>query len=731
MRRSVVNRLGMKMSVSSHSLKGLSLGVLLLVGACGGGSKPPPGGPCLKNSDCTNPLSCSYGLCHVTCTEARDCPTGQDCIKAATGNVCQLPVEAKCEYLSQCMPPLVCALDRQCRSECLKDIDCPTPTQKCVLPDMVCAEPDEINPVTGLLKNSLGSPVPAVPPDAGAGDGASGDGGVNTVIGTAGGTVSGDGATVVVPAGALAQDQTVSIQVAPSGYPALPTGAVLLSSVLALEPHGQLFTKPVTVSIGFTARSQTTPELITASPGGSWAAVAGATVSGASMQATVAHFSFFAVVGLSVDGGAGGATGTGGMVDAAADSTGTGGSAGTPCPSPQTSFGLIGQGDSNPNFWSGVGALGPNVMYIFSGFVGPQGDAGAISLEVYVQAFDPKTGVSKGASKPLFSPPLTGYGGTFMASGQVNVFSAAISPTGDIALVYELLSGGHALYVAFLSPSTSNDGGVDGLQLQNVQLLATVYGGGSDQPRVIWSNASQTFIVNYVAPANHITVSKFAVGGQAAGGIVPVPMLNANQGTQRNGAVGESGSLLGVQYATDDGVGPAEGLTILDESENVVGTPIILASGSSIDTGLEVLSVAGTAQGFVSFYTTFNQNVFGELFVSTAPDAGTVGAPADGGVGAFPAFTINGKFLEACAISDDVGTGGKGGVGLALVVDSGAVSFAYVSADGVGHQGPFQVFARGAGQGSMWMTNFNGSFAISNYDSTAKSTQIVATGICP
>jgi hypothetical protein len=374
-------------------------------------------------------------------------------------------------------------------------------------------------------------------------------------------------------------------------------------------------------------------------------------------------------------------------------------------------------------------------MYIFSGFVGHQGDAGALSQEVYVQAFDPKTGVSKGASKPLFSPPLLGFGGSNYMAQQVNVYSAAISPTGDIALVYDLFpaSAGDALYVAFLSPSTSNDGGVDGLQLQYVDLLATLFSAGNQtNPRVIWSNASQTFIVNYEGPiSNHISVSKFAVGGQAAGGISPVPMLNANQGTQTNGAVGESGNLLGVEYLTDDGVGPALGLTILDESENVVGTPIILASGHSVDTGLHVLSVAGTAQGFVSFYTTFNQGVFGELFVSTAPDAGTVGAPADGGVGSFPAFTINGKFLDARAIADDVGTGGKGGVGLAVVVDSGAVSFAYVSADGVGHQGPYQVFAQGAGQGSMWMTNFNGSFVISNYDSATHSTQVIETGICP
>jgi hypothetical protein len=61
--------------------------------------------------------------------------------------------------------------------------------------------------------------------------------------------------------------------------------------------------------------------------------------------------------------------------DATSDSSSIGeGGAGTdanPCPNPQTTFGFTGQGDSNPNFTSGVGALGTNLMYIFSGYIGP------------------------------------------------------------------------------------------------------------------------------------------------------------------------------------------------------------------------------------------------------------------------------------------------------------------------------------------------------------------------
>ena len=48
---------------------------------------------------------------------------------------------------------------------------------------------------------------------------------------------------------------------------------------------------------------------------------------------------------------------------------------------------------STPCGQSGVGALGPNVMYIFSSyaaFLGDGGTAGPWDYEIYVQAFDPK-----------------------------------------------------------------------------------------------------------------------------------------------------------------------------------------------------------------------------------------------------------------------------------------------------------------------------------------------------
>jgi hypothetical protein len=441
-----------------------------------------------------------------------------------------------------------------------------------------------------------------------------------------------------------------------------------------------------------------------------------------------------------------GATGTAG----AQGNGGTGAGGSSACASPETSFGFIGQGDSNQNFLSGVGALGPNVMYIFSSYAAPVGDGGTGSggdEEVYVQAFDPKSGASKGPAQSLFALTLGVTQRVPTDTSQFLLTAAAVAPTGDIVLLYYLdgVGGGaYGLYAAFLSPAPAGggaDGGsVDGLKLQRVVLVSDNSvrddGPGVDgvagTPQVIWSNASQTFIVNWQhgGGGNHMAMNKYSVSGQMAGGLDPIPTLTNSLGSSE-GSVGESGDLLGVAYF--DGLtaaGATVGLTILDESENLVGTPIAVASA---DRGIPWTSVAGTAQGFVCFFEESGQQAVGEVFVSTSPNAGIVdaGASADAGIATLPGFKFTGSFLDARTISDNVGIGGKGGVGVALSSGSKVVSFAYVRADGVGHQGPYQVFAQGGGAGAMSMTNFNGSFAISTYSPSLHSTQVVATGICP
>jgi hypothetical protein len=91
------------------------------------------------------------------------------------------------------MAPLVCALDRRCRTPCQTRVDCPTNTQTCVTsaPDEVCAEPVDISPTTFVLAKAQSTPVPTVTPDAGSRTDATGAGGSTGGAGAGG---SGGGA---------------------------------------------------------------------------------------------------------------------------------------------------------------------------------------------------------------------------------------------------------------------------------------------------------------------------------------------------------------------------------------------------------------------------------------------------------------------------------------------------------------------------------------------------------
>src|SRR5580692_6020464 len=133
-----------------------------MLASCGSGStKPAPGMGCALNSDCASGLICTFGLCHSACVVNGDCPTGELCVRsdsvagdagsadAATVNVCQLPVELKCVYNSNCMSPLVCARDEQCRNQCQKDVDCVSP-QVCT-DSKVCALTSQLAPGTNDL----------------------------------------------------------------------------------------------------------------------------------------------------------------------------------------------------------------------------------------------------------------------------------------------------------------------------------------------------------------------------------------------------------------------------------------------------------------------------------------------------------------------------------------------------------------------------------------------------
>ena len=125
------------------------------------------------------------------------------------------------------------------------------------------------------------------------------------------------------------------------------------------------------------------------------------------------------------------------------------------CPSAQTQFGNTAQGDSNPNFTSGVGVRTGSALLIFSGYSGGAGDAGDAGPNnlVYVQAFDPTTAASMGPAQPLFA-----------ANGDaptISVETASVAPTGQIVVIYSFYAttgatNGVHIYQIDLSTATCN-----------------------------------------------------------------------------------------------------------------------------------------------------------------------------------------------------------------------------------------------------------------------------------
>lgn len=155
-------------------------------------------------------------------------------------------------------------------------------------------------------------------------------------IGPAGGVASGDGAQVTIGPNALASEESISISVVTTDIPALPSDLTLLSPVYAFQPHGLMFTAPVTVRVNLSrsAPPGAVPQFITADLGGDWGLVPGATIDGSGATAEITHFSFFVVVAPAVNNGgtggngSGGNSGTGGVVAGTGGNSGTGGTVG-------------------------------------------------------------------------------------------------------------------------------------------------------------------------------------------------------------------------------------------------------------------------------------------------------------------------------------------------------------------------------------------------------------------
>jgi hypothetical protein len=150
------------MSASKRHLLGSMVALCSLASGCSSSRKIDVGGDCLLNSDCSSPLVCTIGTCHMGCRETRDCPVGQSCAMAGGVGVCQLPAEAECSATVACGPVWICAGDLRCRAACSTAADC-AGGQVCV--QGFCADTKELDVTTGQLpqKQPLDAGLPDVP----------------------------------------------------------------------------------------------------------------------------------------------------------------------------------------------------------------------------------------------------------------------------------------------------------------------------------------------------------------------------------------------------------------------------------------------------------------------------------------------------------------------------------------------------------------------------------------
>lgn len=131
-----------------------------------------------------------------------------------------------------------------------------------------------------------------------------------TTIGTSGGTVSMDGVTLTIPAGALAADTAIAVTTT-----AAPSGYTLASSAYKFSPDGTTFAKAITVAIPLTSAA-TGAHLFWSNAANGYDDLGG-TVNGTTLTGQVSHFSVgFAATPANDGGMADGSAGTSGQAGA-------------------------------------------------------------------------------------------------------------------------------------------------------------------------------------------------------------------------------------------------------------------------------------------------------------------------------------------------------------------------------------------------------------------------------
>ncbi|HKQ70162.1 MAG TPA: hypothetical protein VJT73_12525 [Polyangiaceae bacterium] len=258
----------------------LFVGVIAF-GACAS-DEPTPAGlaeGCILNTDCAAPFVCAFRRCHRACNSSRDCHGGERCVVSDRPlHVCQLEDERNCSYTSECPGNEFCAIDLQCRDQCVTNTDC-LKDQICI--SGTCADKEEfkdggltISLPEGGAEASSGQPClytsDCTPPLVcraltcsseclAAADCRAGydcfDGRCRpkpgTVIGAAGGLVLGMAGKVelTIPPGSVTAPTLIMIL----PIEAWPAGA--LDPAFQIEPTGLVFVKSATLAYHFSTAS--------------------------------------------------------------------------------------------------------------------------------------------------------------------------------------------------------------------------------------------------------------------------------------------------------------------------------------------------------------------------------------------------------------------------------------------------------------------------------------------
>jgi hypothetical protein len=430
------------------------------------------------------------------------------------------------------------------------------------------------------------------------------------------------------------------------------------------------------------------------------------------------------------DGGAGstGSGGTGGTGHVAAGGTaggagksGGGGAGASACTGAQLEFANVSQGDANLGFTSAVAVRNADTLFIFSAYQGPAPvdggvDGGALAgSAIFVQMFDPVTGIKRGPSQFLLSIPYR---------PAVGIDDVAVAPTGEIALLYSAGPGNNyadQLYMTTLA-TAPGDGGIASLSVEKTVQLESVSHGS---PRVIWQPATQLFVFSWKYQGSngwYARVRKYHPNGTASGAAInAIPTIGNlyDPGTEDDAYVGVSGTYLALAYQSTN-AWPY--LTIVDGDGFQVG-PFITLQAGGIDNWE---SCAGTTSGFVAMFTGGGR-VSGAFvpLTGTSSVISDAGVP-DAGLPPLKTFSFTSTATTGKMLNDD--TAGGGGAAAVLLENDGA-AFVYVSADGSKAQDQGTVISA-AGGIQADISNFQGSFVVSLYSGTTHAAQATVS-TCP